>query len=136
MGKGRYKRKGKAPDPLVGGLRSPSPTLSTLGSLVGELAFGISYDVAIKVPRTGVAESVADVAGVTRGMKVMVVGKSSLGTRSLMIISAVSLQEQFKRMLLNKIQSMMTLIEVLTEKASSTFIHAQKVLNHESEKMH
>ena len=74
MGGGSRKRKGKAPSPPVGGLRSPSPTPSVSDSVAGELATGMSYDVPVKVPRTGEAESVADVAGVTRGVAVMGVG--------------------------------------------------------------
>ena len=91
MGGRSRKRKGKAPDPTAGGLRSPSPTPSVSGSLIEEQVSGMSHHLPIKVPRTGVAEYVADVAGVTREMTAMAVGDSPLGTRSLMIVSAVSL---------------------------------------------
>ena len=53
----------------AGGLRTPSPTPSASGSVAGasepELASGMSYDVPVKVPRVGVAESVADVAALS-----------------------------------------------------------------------
>ena len=72
MGGKGGKRKGAGlvvPGFGAGGFRSPSPTLSALGSVAGaaepELSFGISYDVPVKVPRVGVTESVADVAALS-----------------------------------------------------------------------
>ena len=57
----------------AGGLRTPSPTPSASGSVVGaaeaELASGMSYDIPLKVPRVGVAESVAHVAALSDGVR-------------------------------------------------------------------
>ena len=57
----------------AGGLRTSSPTPSSSGSVAGaaepELASGMSYDVPVKVPRVGVAESVADVATLSVGVE-------------------------------------------------------------------
>ena len=67
-GKGGKRKGGGLVVPVFGaeGLRMPSPTTSASGSVASaaepELAPGISYDVPVKVPRVGVAESVADVA--------------------------------------------------------------------------
>ena len=56
----------------AGGLRTPSATPNASGSVGGaavvELAGGMSYDVPVKVPRVGVAESVADVAALSEGV--------------------------------------------------------------------
>ena len=72
MGGKGGKRKGDglvAPSFGAGGLRTPSPTPSASGSVAGvavvELAGGMSYDVPVKIPRVGVAESVADVAALS-----------------------------------------------------------------------
>ena len=75
MGGKGGKRKGGGlvvPSFGAGGLRTPSPTPSVWGSVDGtavvELAGGMSYDVLVKVPRVGVAESVADVAALSEGV--------------------------------------------------------------------
>ena len=48
---------------VEGGLRTPSPTPSASSSVAGaaevELAGGMSYDIPVKVPRVGVAESIS-----------------------------------------------------------------------------
>ena len=128
MGGGSKKRKGKAPSPPVGGLRSPSPTPSVSGSVAGELAAGMSYDVPVKVPRTEVAESVADVAGVTRGLLEIAVAEAPVGTRILQILGAVSIPEPFKRTMVAEARSMMELIENLRFKADNVGMLAQTVL--------
>ena len=47
----------------AGGMRTPSPTPSGSGSVAGvDLASELSYNVLVKVPRVGVAESVAHLA--------------------------------------------------------------------------
>ena len=69
MGGKGGKRKGgglAVPSYGAGGMRTPSPTPSASGFVAGaELASGMSYDVPVKVPRVGVAESVADVAALS-----------------------------------------------------------------------
>ena len=76
MGSKGGKRKGGGlvvPGFGAGGLRTPSPTPSVSGSVAGaaepELASGMSYDVPVKVPRVGVAESVADVAALSASVE-------------------------------------------------------------------
>ena len=75
MGGKGGKRKGGGlvvPSFGAGGLRTPSTTPSASGSVDGaavvELAGGMSYDVPVKFPRVGVAESVADVAALSVGV--------------------------------------------------------------------
>ena len=64
-GKGGKRKGGGLAVPSFGGggLRTPSPTPSALGSMAGvaevELAGGMSYDIPVKVPRVGVAESIS-----------------------------------------------------------------------------
>ena len=128
MGGGGKKRKRKAPSPPVGGLRSPSPMPSVSGSVAGELAPGMSYDVPVKLLRTGEAESVADVAGVTRGLSEIAMAEAPVGTRLLQILGAVSIPEPFKRTMVAETRSMMELIENLRFKADNVGMLAQTVL--------
>ena len=128
MGGGSRRRKGKAPSPPEGGLRSPSPTPSVSGSVAGELAAGMSYDVPVKLPRTEVAESVADVAGVTRGMAEVTVAGAPLGTRLLQILGAVAIPEPFKRTMVAEVRSMMSKIEILEFKSKNVGVMAESVL--------
>ena len=70
-GKGGKRKSGGLAVPSfgAGGLRTPSPTPSASGFVVGaagaELATGMSYDVPVNVPQVGVAESVSDVAALS-----------------------------------------------------------------------
>ena len=62
------------------GMRIPSPTPSTSGSVAGaKLACGISYNVPVKKPRVGVAESVADMAALSEEVGRSVVGQGLAG---------------------------------------------------------
>ena len=68
-GKGGKRKGGGLVVPGFGavGMRTPSPTTSVSGSVAStELASGMSYDVPVKVLGVGVAESVADVAALSK----------------------------------------------------------------------
>ena len=92
MGGNGGKRKGgglAVPGFGAGGLRTPSPTPSASGSVAGaaevELASGMSYDVPVKVPRVGVAESVADVAALSDGVRLLVLSPVLAGVDHLLV---------------------------------------------------
>ena len=71
------------------GMRTPSPTPSASGSVPGEaeteLASGMSYDVPMKVLRVGVAESVADVAALSDGVRQLEVSPLMAGVDRLLV---------------------------------------------------
>ena len=73
----------------AGGLRTPSPTPSASGSVAGaaevELAGGMSDDAPVKVPRVGVAESVADVAALSEEVGRLVVSPAVEGINHLLV---------------------------------------------------
>ena len=92
MGGKGGKRKGgglAVPSFGAGGLRTPCPTPSASESVACaaevELASGMSYDVPVKVPRMSVAESVADVAALSDGVRHLVVSPVLAGVNHLLV---------------------------------------------------
>ena len=73
----------------AGGLRTPSPTPTASGSVAGaaeaELGSWMSYDVPLKVPRVGVADSVADVAALSDGVRHLEVSPVLAGDDRLLV---------------------------------------------------
>ena len=126
MGSKGGKRKGGGlvvPGFGAGGLRTPSPTPSASGSVDGaavvELAGGMSYDVPVKVPRVGVAESVADVAALSEGVgRLMVdplVGRIDSVLASIRNLRVVP---EVRGSLLVQVENVRMLLEVEGDKAS------------------
>ena len=142
MGGKGGKRKGggmAAPSFGVGGLRTPSPTPSASGSVAGvaevELAGAMSYDVPAKVPRVGVAESVADVAALSEEVGrlavdpvVGVVDRVLVSIRNLRMVSEVRSRQ------LSEMGVLRVLLKAEGEKASQ-MIRLHRVLGAKKEEL-
>ena len=123
----------------AGGLSTPSPTPSASGSVAGvaevELAGGMSYDVPVKVPRVGVAESVADVAALSEEVGrlavdpvVGVVDRVMVSIRNLRVVSEV------RSSLLSRIGVLRVLLEAEGEKATE-MMRLRRVLKAKEEEL-
>ena len=125
MGGKGGKRKGgglAVPGFGAGGLRTPSLTLSESGSVAGaaeaELASGMSYDVPLKVSRVGVAESVADVAALSDGVRHLEVSPVLAGVdRLLVAIGNLRVIPAVRAHLLGEVEQMRGCLEAAEGKA-------------------
>ena len=100
----------------AGGLRTPSPTPSASGSVAGaaeaELASRMSSNVPVKVLRVGEAESVADVAALSDGVRHLLVRPVLAGVdRLLVTIGNLSVVPTVRAHLLSEVEQMRGCLE-------------------------
>ena len=135
MGRKGGKRKGgglAAPGFGAGGLRTPSPTPSASGSVAdaagAELAYGMSYDVPLKVPRVGVAESVADVAALSDGVRHLELSPVMAGVdRLLVTIGNLRVSPAVRAYLLGEVEQLWGCL-VAAEGVAVEVSHLRRVL--------